>query len=231
MPVGALIGAAASIGSGLIGSSAAKNAASAQSAAINQGISGIQQQAQIGRGDLAPWRTGGAQAFGQLSDMLQPGYDYTTSPGYQFRFNEGLRAVDSGAASKGMLLSGGQIKDELRYGQGFAANDFQDSFNRAATVSNQGLSAAQGGALLGANAANSIADLYGQQGNAKASGYAGSANAWNNTLGGLASLASGYGGGGLGGFGGGGNFNQSAAIAGGQNALNQIPVMTPFSGY
>ncbi len=224
MPIGAVIGGIASIGSGLIGSSAAKNAANAQSAAIGQGIGAIQQQAQIGRGDLAPWRTGGAQAFGQLSDMLQPGYDYTKSPGYQFRFNEGQRAVEGSAAAKGLLMSGGNLKDLTRYGQGFAANDFQDSFNRAATVSNQGLSAAQGGALLGANAANSIADLYGQQGNAKASGYAGSANAWNNTLGGLASLASGYGGGGLGGF------NQSAAIAGGQNALNQIPVMTPFSG-
>ncbi len=192
MPVGAIIGGIASIGSGLIGSSAAGKAANAQSAAAQQGIGAIQQQYQQGRGDLAPWRTGGAQAFGQLSDMLQPGYDYTTSPGYQFRFGEGQRAVEGSAAAKGLLMSGGNLKDLTRFGQGVAADDFNQQFQRTATVSGQGLGAAQGGAQLGAAAAGSIADLYTQQGNARASGYAGSANAWNNTLGGLASLASRY---------------------------------------
>ncbi len=167
MPVGALIGAAASIGSGLLGSSAAGKGAAAQSAAAQQGIGAIQQQAEIGRRDLAPWRTGGAQAFGQLSDMLQPGYDYTTSPGYQFRFGEGQRAVEGSAAAKGLLMSGGNLKDLTRFGLG----------------------AAQGGAQLGAAAAGSIADLYTQQGNARASGYAGQANAWNQSLGDLATLA------------------------------------------
>lgn len=194
MGIGTAIGAIASIGGGLLGASGARKAAEAQAAAVNNGITAIQDQAKIGRADLAPWRTGGAQAFGQLSDMLQPGYDYTASPGYQWRFNEGQRAVDSSGAAKGLLLSGGQLKDLARFGQGLAAQDYQDSFNRAALVSGQGLSAAGQGAQLGAAAAGSIADLYTQQGNARASGYAGQANAWQNTLGDIAGLATRIGG-------------------------------------
>jgi hypothetical protein len=128
----------------------------------------------------------------QLSDMLKPGYDYTTSPGYQFRFNEGQRAVEGSAASKGMLMSGGTLKDVTRFGQGVAADDFNQSFNRTASVAAGGQQANQALGTLGANASSGIADLYTQIGNSRASGYAGQASAWGGAANNLATLAGKY---------------------------------------
>jgi hypothetical protein len=109
--------------------------------------------------------------------MLQPGFDYTKSPGYQFRLDEGLRGVQNSAAAKGILQSGGTLKGIDKYSQNFAANDFNDQFNREMAVASGGQQATQAGVQAGSNSANSIADLLTQAGNAKASGYIGSANA------------------------------------------------------
>jgi hypothetical protein len=138
---------------------------------------------------MAPWRTAGGAAIGQLSDMLKPGYDYTTSPGYQFRFNEGQRAVDSSAAAKGLLMSGGQLKALERYGQGIASQDFTDQFNRVASVAAGGQQVNSTLGQLGQNAAQYAGNAAMQAGNARASGYVGQANAINGTIGNLSSLA------------------------------------------
>lgn len=188
--IGAAIGAAGSIGGALLGSSAAKKAAKAQAAATAAGIAEERRQFDLNRADLEPWRTAGGKAIGQGFAMLQPGYDYTTSPGYQFRLDEGLRGVQNSAAAKGLLQSGGTLKGIDKYSQNFAANDFNDQFNRLMAVSGGGQQAATSGASLGQSNANSIADLLTQAGNAKASGYIGSANAWSNGIGGLTSALS-----------------------------------------
>jgi hypothetical protein len=163
--------------SDIFGGGAAKKAAKAQVEGAKLGIGELQRQFDLSRGDLAPWREAGGAAIGQGLAMLQPGYDHTTSPGYDFRFNEGQRAVESGAASKGMLMSGGTLKDLTRFGQGVAADDFNDQFNRTMAVAGGGQQAATSGAQLGAQSAGGIADLYTQMGNARASGYVGQANA------------------------------------------------------
>jgi hypothetical protein len=188
MPVGALIGGALSIGGALIGSSASKKAAKAQTQATQAGIDEERRQFDLSRGDLAPWREAGSQAIGQGLAMLQPGYDYTASPGYQFRLDEGLRGVENSAAARGLLQSGGTLKGIEKYGQGLAAQDFNDQFNRTMAVAGGGQQAATSGAQLGANSAHSIADLLTQAGNARASGYVGSANAWSQGLGNLGSV-------------------------------------------
>src|SRR6185369_13561279 len=110
MGLGAVIGAVATVGSAVIGAGAAGKAANAQSDAAKYAADLQMQQYQQSREDATPWRVAGGKAITQLSDMLKPGYDYTTSPGYQFRFKEGQRAIDSSAAAKGLLLSGGQLK-------------------------------------------------------------------------------------------------------------------------
>lgn len=168
---------------------AAKKASKAQIEATRMGIEELRRQFDLSRADLAPWREAGGQAIGQGLAMLQPGYDYTASPGYQFRFNEGQRAVDSSAASKGLLMSGGQLKDLVKYGQGVAADDFNDQFNRYMSIAGGGQQAATSGAQLGQNTANGIADLYTQQGNARASGYIGQAQGIQQGIGQLAQIA------------------------------------------
>jgi hypothetical protein len=144
------ITAAAGIGSSLIQS---QTASDAQDAAQAQ----FQQQ----RADTAPWRTAGEQSLTANIDLLGlNGPDaattamgnFTTSPGYQFQLEQGLRAVDAGAAAQGMLRSGATLKAEQEYGQGLANQDFTNYYNRLFQLSSLGGNVASGGA---ANAGNS----------------------------------------------------------------------------
>lgn len=183
-----IIGGALALGGAVIGSSGAKSAANAQAQSNAEGIAEQRRQYDLTRADMAPWRTAGASAIGQLAGMLQPGYDHTTSPGYQFRFGEGQRAVESGAASKGLLMSGGTLKDLTRYGQGVAAQDFGDQFNRVASVASGGQQANTSLGQLGAQSAGNISSLLQNTGQARASGYINSTNAITSGIAGLGSI-------------------------------------------
>ena len=107
-------------------------------------------------------------------------YNFQTDPGYQFRFEEGQRALDRGAAARGGLLSGGYGRKAIRYGQGFASNEYTNVYNRIANIAGMGQTANQfagnaammGGQMMGAGALNA--------GTASAYGAQGSANAWGN---------------------------------------------------
>jgi len=158
------LGAAASIGTGIMQS---QNASDAQDMAQGQ----FQQQ----HTETAPWRTTGTQALGANADLLglngpdaatRAMGNFTASPGYQWQLEQGLRAVDAGAAGQGMLRSGATLKAEQEYGQGLANQDFTNYYNRLFGLSQLGGNVAVGGAtnaagaaqaaLGGANAQNSI---------------------------------------------------------------------------
>lgn len=53
-------------------------------------------------------------------------------PGYQFRLKEGERALENSAAGRGVLRTGGTLKDILSYGQNFAAQEYGNVWDRAA---------------------------------------------------------------------------------------------------
>jgi hypothetical protein len=52
-------------------------------------------------------------------------------PGYQFRLQEGQKALERSAAAKGGLLTGGTLKATERYGQEFASNEYSNVYNRS----------------------------------------------------------------------------------------------------
>ncbi len=54
-------------------------------------------------------------------------------PGYQFRANEGRRALEQSAAARGLLGSGGTLKNIDAWGQNFAKQEYGDVFNRKLT--------------------------------------------------------------------------------------------------
>lgn len=189
----ALIGGGLSLLGGIFGGKGAKKAANASVAGAQLGINEIGRQFDLGREDMAPWRVAGGEAVTRLADMTRPGYDHTTSPGYEFRFGEGTRAIEGSAASRGTHLSGGTLKDLVRFGQGIAADDFNDQFNRTASVAEGGRQVATSGAQLGANAGSGAAALFARQGDARASGYAGQNQAMQGTLANLAYLFGGFG--------------------------------------
>ena len=63
---------------------------------------------------------------------------FYASPGYQFRLDEGGRAVDRSASARGLLLSGAQNKALTRFGQGEASNEFGNYTNRLAELAGFG---------------------------------------------------------------------------------------------
>lgn len=176
------MGVIGDIAGAIIGGNASKKAAKAQEKSTQRGIAEISRQYDLTRQDFAPWRAEGATAIGKMGEMLKPGYDHTTSPGYEFRLGEGMRTVENSAAAKGILQSGGTLKGLMRYGQGVAAEDFNDQFNRQASVAAGGQQVNTTLGALGAQKAGGIAELFTQGGNAKASGYVGQANAWINGI-------------------------------------------------
>ena len=86
------------------------------------------------REDQEPWRAAGADALEGLSDQSNfenfSMSDFEKDPGYQFRMDEGAKAVERSAAAKGGLNSGRTMKELSRYGQGFASNEFSNAYNR-----------------------------------------------------------------------------------------------------
>lgn len=187
--IGAGIAAAGSIAGSVIGGNASKKAAQAQADGARYAADLQNQQYQQSRADAEPWRIAGGKAIGSLSDMLQPGYDHTTSPGYQFRMDEGMRALEGSAAARGSLMSGNTLKDVIRYSQGVAADDFGGQFNRTASVAAGGQQVNQSLGALGAAAAGNAGNAMMQGANARASGYVGQANALTGGLSNLATIA------------------------------------------
>lgn len=154
-----------------------------------------------------------AEGYGSMATPFSAESMYK-DPGYAFRLNEGIKALDRSAAARGGLLSGAQLKAVNRYGQEYATNEYANAFNReqlqrasilnplqsltgqaqtsANTLSNAAgnLGAGESAALLAGG--NAIANNAIGAGNARASGYVGSANAWGNTVGNLTNAYVGY---------------------------------------
>lgn len=67
-------------------------------------------------------------------DFVSPSADAAMQePGFQFRMDQGRKALESSAAGKGVLRSGGTLKDILGYGQNFASQEYGNVWNRALT--------------------------------------------------------------------------------------------------
>jgi len=55
-------------------------------------------------------------------------------PGYQFRLKQGLGALESSAAAKGILNTGGTLQGINQFGQDYASNEFGNMWQRAKDV-------------------------------------------------------------------------------------------------
>jgi hypothetical protein len=80
------------------------------------------------------------------------------SPGYQFRLQQGVDAIDSSAAARGLLRSGRRLKALTEFGQDIGAEEFGAEFNRLAAIAGIGetssLLASQAALGTGANLSN-----------------------------------------------------------------------------
>ena len=205
----------ASLVSGLLGAKASKDAATAQAAAQRDAMAAQQamfeRQVQL----QEPFRQAGLTAQNRLMTLLGLGPDTTAAeygmaarpfdmqafeqdPGYAFRMQEGMRALERSAAARGGLLSGNALRGITRFGQDLASQEYGNAFNRFQVERQARLNPLQslmGGGQTAANVLTGAAGGYGQQigegltslGNIRASQYMGRANALASGLQGLGS--------------------------------------------
>ena len=165
------------------------------------------------RADQQPWLDAGRGALSQLAagtgaggNLIKPFSlaDFAADPGYDFRVNEGEKAIQRAASGRGGLYSGATLKALARFNQDTASGEYNNAynryntnqsnqFNRLASIAGLGQTATgqvgQAGqnaygtiASAGVNASNNISQNLMGAGNARASGYVGTANAINNGL-------------------------------------------------
>lgn len=208
----------AAVGGAIVGGILSNKAAGAQADAANNATNA---QVQSSRESLAlqkemfdkqvelnkPWQDAGLEAL--KSYAYNPAFsfsynDMTADPSYQFRFQQGVNALDSSAAARGKLLSGAQDKALQSYGQGMASEEYSNAYNRALqnynTNANTNLNVANIGrgaagqtqnaiANYSSGAANTLANIGQAQatgaynaGQAQANGYTNMANTLNSGL-------------------------------------------------
>lgn len=140
--------------------------------------------------------------YGWLLDRFNMDY-FEEDPGYQFRLEQGNKALQNAAAATGNLNSGRALKDAIGYNSGMASqeygnaynrfnNDQTNQFNRLATITGIGQSSASALAGVGQNYANQVGNNLIGAGNAQAAGIVGGANAINQGIGGAANALQGY---------------------------------------
>lgn len=270
MPWAAAAAAAAAIGGAAIQSDSARSAANQQTAAANAAAGLQQQQFNVTRGDLAPFRDVGTSAVGKIRDLLglqpqtqsiadiasqiranfpniqgsreltdkvsdsdlvagfmkyipaaindpqgatpdqvdkmrsilasaqqatAPGAQagatpgqmsvsdiMALDPGYQFRLDQGSKAVTNAAGAAGMRNSGATMKALTRYGQDYASNEYGNIYNRLAGTAGLGQTATTNTAGFGANTAANIGNIYTGLGNARGASAIAQGNAYAGGL-------------------------------------------------
>lgn len=200
--IGGGLGALGSVGGAAIGASAAGSAADKQAAAAAQANQLQKQIYDQQRADQEPYRQAG---MGALSQMQDPSFqhnfgmsDYQADPGYQFRLDQGQKALERSAAARGGLQSGGTLKGLTDYAQGMASQEYQGAYNRftnnqnnrfgrLSTIAGMGQGANSANAAAGQNYAGQVGGNMTGVGNAQGAASIASGNTWGNTLSGLGS--------------------------------------------
>lgn len=125
---------------------AANKAASVSTNQYDQTRSDQLAQYNQQREDLAPYRAAGTTALGQLASRTGAGGDlsanyqrtpFEADPGYQFRQDQGLKAVNSQASMHGGLYSGATLKALDRFNSGLASQEYANYDTRQNNYNNQ----------------------------------------------------------------------------------------------
>ena len=118
-------------------------------AGADAGGSSIDQQIAELEAQIATAMEGGGAAGPDNSAFFR-------SPGYEFRLQEGIDALDKSASARGKLGSGGLQRELVNYGQGLATAEFNSYANRLASMAGLGQTATGGTSNLGSNTAGQV---------------------------------------------------------------------------
>lgn len=177
------VGAVGTVASSVIGAGAAGKAANAQTQAAKAAQATQLQMYNQTRSDLSPFMTAGTGALSQLANIFGFGASgggpnaaaalsqLSQFPGYQFGLDQGTQALDRSAASRGLVLSGAQLKDAQTFGQGYAQQQaWQPYISELNQISGLGENAAAGVGSAGAAAGSGIAQSQLAAGQSQAAG-------------------------------------------------------------
>jgi len=173
---------------------AAGRASDASVAANRETIAFQKEVFEQQREDNAPWREIGEESLMELRSAVDSGdfdmakFQFKADPGYQFRKQEGINALDASASARGRLQSGAQARAVTRYGSDLASQEYQnafnrgravrgDRFNRLATLANVGQVANQADQNARQTMASNVTQATQASGNALAQGAINKGNA------------------------------------------------------
>lgn len=187
---GAAIAAGAAAYSANRQSSAAKDAARAQQRGADAATAEQRRQFDLSMEMTAPRRAIEGNALNLLARMTgvptaeggtaEPA-DYSAfydSPDYQFALQQGEQATLRNASALGNVRSGNTLAALTQYGQGLASQQFGNYISRLSALANGGATQQAANAAIGLG--DRVAGNITAGANARASGIAGSANAWGN---------------------------------------------------
>jgi hypothetical protein len=189
MSIGDAIGGVAGLWAGDRQADAAEDAARAQAQEAERGRQLIGQYHDQFASNAAPYMQTGQQGLSALQRLM--GGDYSQAlagPDYRARFDMGLQATDRSAAARGSLHSGGHSADLLNYGGQMASQGIGDYRNALFGMAGLGANMTSNLGSAGLSAASGMAQQGNLAGQARASGYTGSADAWGQTAFGLGGL-------------------------------------------
>jgi hypothetical protein len=220
--------AGAAVVGGMMSARSSKRAGKQQAAAIREATALQREMYNTTRKDLSQYRDVGGKYMGQLDNNMPDltksftMSDFNKDPGYDFRMQEGAKALERTAAARGGLMGGAAGKAMARYGQDYASNEYSNAYNRFNSDRDQRFSKLSSLANIGLNAAGQsgqAAQNFGNQagqniiggGNAQAASTIAQGNAWSNAAQGVIGAAAMYG---NNNYGGGGNVSKLTNWAG-----------------
>lgn len=180
------MGGVAAVWDDITGKNSRDAAINAQRDGANAAINLQREMYQQGREDMQPWRQAGQDALGQMNDQrFNQQFDmnsFQKDPGYQFRMDEGMKALQASAAARGGLASGRTLKDLTRFGQDVASQEYGNAYNRFYDQQDRsynrlaglaGVGQTTSGQLMqsGQNMANQVGQAHMGMGNAQAAAH------------------------------------------------------------
>ena len=191
----AALGAAGSIFSGIMGASGAKKSAGAIRYSADLARKTALELNEKARGDLAPFRETGANAAGQLSDILsgnKSADDYFKESA-QFRFESGIgeRNINRQLSARGGYNSGAGLEALSLFNAALVGAEGDKQFQRIFNTAQLGGNAAAQSANNTTQTGNNIASLTTQAGVAEAGAIQNQYNALGSIGTGVAGAAQG----------------------------------------
>lgn len=189
--IGGLAVGAGGIASALIGGNAAQKAASTQAGAAQAGINAQQQQFQQIKQLLAPFVQGGTNAFnmqGNIAGANGAGPQQAAlsalenSPIFQGLNKQGQDAILQNAAATGGLRTGNTQAALAQFTPALLNQLLQQQFTNLGSLSTIGENAGAQTGTFGANTANQVSNLLGNQGYATATGQLGQGQSYQNMI-------------------------------------------------